>query len=395
MEAFGRQPRQGRRQAPAADQGDAPLPLQGRFQEVDKGVLGLFLGEEVRQLRARRLARLQHANLAPRRHRRLPCGFIEVETLRWLRRRLVGFRRAEGEARAERLRHLRRALRHHVLHLRIEDHRRLGEQFGGSDEVGTEGGQGVLQTGAPLRLGVLRQHQLGCLEQRDGFHLVGAALRRRIVGAEGGDPPLLVVDPDSGIAAGRRREDVDHGAAHRHLAGLVRAVVEDVAQALQPGAQRVRVERIAGPQRDAGVRRTGEALGRRFDGQDEEAGARRLRRQPRNHRHARAHGRAGGRDAVVGQAIPGGQQQRFHLRPPERGGGGVQPGGAGFAAGDEDQPGAFRRRGLFEKTGGEEGFGFGLHGRATTLLGSERCTAGKGRRCFPAGRVRCPLVKPA
>ena len=218
-----------------------------------------------------------------------------------------------------------------------------------------------------MRLGVLRQHQLGCLEQRDGFHLVGAALRRRIVGAEGGDPPLLVVDPDSGIAAGRRREDVDHGAAHRHLAGLVRAVVEDVAQALQPGAQRVRVERIAGPQRDAGVRRAGEALGRRFDGQDEEAGACRLRRQPRNHRHARAHGRAGGRDAVVGQAIPGGQQQRFHLRPPERGGGGVQPGGAGFAAGDEDQPVAFRRRGLFEKTGGEEGFGFGLHGRATTL----------------------------
>ena len=51
----------------------------------------------------------------------------------------------------------------------------------------------------------------------------------------------------------------------------------------------------------------------------------------------------------------------------------VEADGAGFAPGDEDQPFAPRRRGPFEEAGGEQGFGFGLHGRATTRHAWKRC----------------------
>jgi HAD superfamily hydrolase (TIGR01509 family) len=191
-----------------------------------------------------------------------------------------------------------------------------------------------------------------------------------------------MLDPDGGVRFAGRGEHVDHGAADSHLSGLVRAVVEGVAQPLQPGAQRVRVERRARFQRDAGVRRARQALRRGLGGHDEQAGARRRSPPAAPPPPCARPSRARRRDAVVGQAVPGGEEQRFHLRPRERGGGGVQAGGAGFAAGDEDEAGGSCRRGLFEEAGGEQGFGFGLHGRATTRHARERCTAPQARSFF-------------
>ena len=143
----------------------------------------------------------KHAHLAPLRGR-LPRGFVEIEALRRLRRQLVRLRRAVGEAGAERLRHLRRALRHQVLHLRIEDHRRPGQQFEGGARSEQKAGKACSRPDRRCVSCVLRQHQLGRLEQRHRFHLVGAALRRRIVGAEGGDPSFLVLHADGGPPPG-------------------------------------------------------------------------------------------------------------------------------------------------------------------------------------------------
>ncbi|CAO4135241.1 hypothetical protein OFEAOIEE_LOCUS2981 [Methylorubrum extorquens] len=128
--------------------------------------------------------------------------------------------------------------------------------------------------------------------------------------------------------AGKRcgsREHVDGPSPDRHLAGLIDAIVEDIAEPCQLRRQLLRIERLADAQLDMGGvprLRRGHTLQQRGGGSQDDVRLCPVVGQPAQHARARAHDPARGRSAVEGQAIPFGINSHRPLRrqrPQDRG----------------------------------------------------------------------------
>ncbi|GJD71849.1 hypothetical protein CFIICLFH_0058 [Methylobacterium goesingense] len=256
-------------------------------------------------------------------------------------------------------------------------------------EHGVEGrvvpGQTVLlaREGREPVLRALGQEDLGGGVDDEHVGIGQRALRDRIVGADRGDAALLVLDAAGAVGGGR--EDVHGPAPDRNFAGLVDPVVEDVAEALQEGGDRRRIEGVADPDLQA---RRGPGRGRghpldqgRGGGEDDVGQGRRVG-EPAQHAGARAHHAPRGRGTVVGQAVPFRVDRDAALRRqrPQDLRDGLQP---VALAGHVDQ--GLAGPGQVEECDRE---GAGGHERRDGFRGGCRRRLGRLRRGLAGGRLR-------
>ncbi len=124
---------------------------------------------------------------------------------------------------------------------RVDRYRRIGRVIEQRDPVGAE-------------------HGLGHAADLDRWDRLGAELRNRIVEPDRTDHRIDDLDPHRRHRI--RREQVDDLAAHRHLAGLVDAVVGGIADLAQHLGERRHVDRVAdGERRRRVVERGGWGIG--------------------------------------------------------------------------------------------------------------------------------------
>ena len=221
-------------------------------------------------------------------------------------------------------------------YLVVEDHRRVIGVFAQPVEVIVKERQPVLEPREPLPgadrpierivAGVAPEHggvagpealdgfvveqHLAHGRQRNARQVTGGPLR---VGVEGPDAFERVAEE---VEAERCFHtcgiEVDQSAAHGVLAGLPHRRHADIAVERSPFDQPVAVDHLP---RFCGKAHAGDDIERRqfldvgVDGSEDDRAAGRLVGEGRNRRHAGGDGDAVGGDAVVWQAIPGGQRQ--------------------------------------------------------------------------------------
>ena len=212
----------------------------------------------------------------------------------------------------------------------------------------------------PARLAALgRERRAGLRDRPDHecVESVRAALGQRVEGGDLRDPVLGMVDPDrQAVTAGK---DVDHAAARGEFPRLVDSILLSVADQPEASGEFARHEGIASSQSQGGIgpgRPRWQALQEGVGRREEEPGFPDTFGQAHQGRDAQAHGPAGWRGAVEGQAIPGREQDGVEVRrePPDEAG---EPGRPAFALRHVDEAPGPGSPGLLQQQDGELPFG--------------------------------------